>query len=93
MTTTQYAVPAVPFSPVAPHIGVVFVTDWDRRGFGTTAVLALILRVGDALIAVADAPTVQGRESRRIWFDRNAVRDTWVHGWACDAGLVAHIEI
>lgn len=30
-------------------------------------------------------------ESLTIWFDRELVRPTWVHGWACDAGFIASV--
>lgn len=75
-------------------------TDWDNVGFGArfwqiVARLETADADPDVVIDAAISPATRRDGSRPIvavvTFDGNKVRDTWVHGWACDAGYVAHI--
>ena len=73
------------------------VADYDERGWdGLAPILAELERRGAAPGMADREPftTPKGRTVSRcvITFDGNAVRDTHVHGWACNAGYVAHIE-
>lgn len=78
----------------------VTVVDWDGIGWGE-AFWRLVARLetSDANPRVVlDAPmTVRQRKDGTVppvavvSFDGNKVRDTWVHGWACNAGYVASI--
>lgn len=74
----------------------VVVTDWDGIGWSRLApVLAQIDKLGGDWRAWEDWTTKpNGREIAftRLTFDANRVRDSWVHGWVCDAGYVAHID-
>ena len=77
------------------------VTDWDGIGWDAL-VVRVIERMDDANAHATvefDAPisTTRKRDGSVppvavITFDGNAVRDTHAHGWACNAGYVAHVS-
>lgn len=79
--------------------GCVEVTDWDGNGWeplrsGVLPRLAGLDPSSTCVERVAPHPTRQGRDVRvvSVYFDRDRVRDSWVHGWACDAGYVASVK-
>ena len=73
------------------------VADYDDRGWDGLAPILAELERRSAAPVVADRESItspRGRviSQRSVSFDAEAVRDTHVHGWACNAGYVAHIE-
>ena len=79
----------------------VTITDWDDRGFGQKfwQIVARIDAAGAQPDVVIGAPIATAKRKDGttpvvavITFDGNKIRDTWVHGWACDAGYVASIS-
>lgn len=78
-------------------MSTVILADYDGRAWdGLARILAEMERRG-ANPSTAPRPqltTPKGRtvEQMAVTFDGNAVRDAHVHGWACNAGYVAHIE-
>ena len=75
-------------------VAAVKLTDWD--GIGWDGLTAISARVGGRVDHDRE-PVMSGpRKGERvpcavITFDGDAFRDTWVHGWACNAGYVAVI--
>ena len=70
----------------------VMVTDYD--GIGWDALDRVTERIGASVTVHHGDPFAwRGVERPRVvlTFDGDTVRDAWVHGWACDAGYVAHI--
>lgn len=79
--------------------GCVEVTDWDGNGWSrflsdVAPRIAQLDPEWDGWEFEVPHPT---RQDRHVWvmsvyFDRDRVRDSWVHGWACDAGYVASVK-
>lgn len=84
---------------MSQSVRAVTVIDWDDRGqCGIDAIVDRIrAREGAPSVRREPAynvPALPDGRARQCWviaFDGNRVRDTWVHGWACDAGYVASI--
>ena len=79
----------------------VTMTDWDDVGFGARfwRIVARLESAGADPDVVIDAAMTTARRRDGsvprvavVSFDGARVRDTWVHGWACDAGYLAHIS-
>lgn len=78
----------------------VTVVDWDDIGQVGIDGIAARLKDEGALVGVRQEPAydvkpLKDGRTRQRWvidFDGNKVRDTWVHGWACNAGYVAHVS-
>ena len=76
------------------------VTDWDGIGWDRLVpVLAELDRLGAFPVVVYDAPVMTARRRDGsvppvavVTFDGERVRDTWAHGWTCDAGYVCSIQ-
>lgn len=78
----------------------VTITDWD--GIGWANVNHLMVRLDDYKASATvefDVPfiTRQRKDGTHpavavVEFDGDAVRDTWVHGWAIDLGYVATVS-
>ncbi len=73
------------------------VTDYDERGWDNLERVLDKLRAADALGAIEEmepvtTPKGAKRETKRIAFDDDKVRNTHAHGWASNAGYVAHID-
>ena len=78
----------------------VTLTDWDGINYGARFWL-MVKRITDlggmpdvSIGYVDNVPRHKDgtrRQVARVSFDGNRVRDTWVHGWACDIGYVAAV--